>query len=111
MDKSNITFIDMLMFEKDVEPEDWGIIITMIDPDDLRPAKVQLDEGYQHGGGWRHQDGFKYDSKTGWMTYPGDPPFKPRSAIRLREELVVLYPFGYIAIVQPDGSFEISRMD
>lgn len=45
------------------------------------------------------------------MTYPGDPPFKPLSAIRIRDELVVLYPYGYVGIVQPDGAFEISRMD
>lgn len=111
MDKSNIIFIDMLMFEKDVDPEDWGVIITMLNPDDPRPAKVQLDEGYKDCGGWRPQDGFKFDDRTGWMTYPGDPPFKPRSGIRLREELIVLYPYDYVGIIQPDGKFEICRMD
>jgi hypothetical protein len=111
MDDSNVTYIDMLMFDKNAQPEDWGIILTMLDSEDLRPAKVQLDEGYQHGGGWRPQEGFKFDDKTGWMSYPGDPPFKPLSGIRLRDELIVLYPYGYVGIIQPDSSFEIARMD
>lgn len=39
MDDSNITYIEMLMFDPKAQPEDWGIIITMLDGKDPRPAK------------------------------------------------------------------------
>jgi hypothetical protein len=110
--KTKIAYIEMLIFEKGFDPEDFGLILTMLDSNDRRSAKEQLDEGYQHGGGWRPQEGFKFDKHTGAMTYPGDPPFKPRAAIKLRHELVVLYPFDYVAIMPDDKStFEICRMD
>jgi hypothetical protein len=109
--KARVIYIDMIMFDKTTQPEDWGLVLTMLDTEDPRTAKEQLDAGYQHGGGWRHQDGFVHDAHTGSMAFPGDPPFEPRAAIRLRKELIVLYPYGYIAIIQPDHSFEICRMD
>jgi hypothetical protein len=29
----------------------------------------------------------------------------------LRDEVLIVFPYGFVAIVQSDGSFEMSRMD
>ena len=31
--------------------------------------------------------------------------------MRLRDEMVVFYPFAFVAVVQKDGSFEVASMD
>jgi hypothetical protein len=45
------------------------------------------------------------------LKYPGDPPFEPLVAIPFRHELILVYTAGIVAIVQPDHSFEVCRMD
>jgi len=107
---SGPTTLNMIILDPQSSPEDWGLILGMIDPGDPRPAREQLNAGYQPSG-WHPQDGFKFNPKTGLMSYPGDPPLSPLSAIPLRREMIVLYPYSYVAIVQPDGAFEIARMD
>jgi len=42
---------------------------------------------------------------------PGDPPFKPLAQAKLRDELIVLYEADFVAVIQPDRSFEVARMD
>ena len=87
-----------------------GRIPDMLSDFDPRPAKEQLDAGYQHGGGWRSLPKVKL-LPDGRLKFPGDRPFRPIAEIRLREERIVLYEAGLVAVVQSDGSFEISRMD
>lgn len=102
--------LNIFLFGK-TRAEDFGLIPHMLAEGDPRPAKEQLDAGYQHGGGWRPQQGFTRDPSSGALKYPGDPPMKMLGAIPLHDEMVVLYPYGYVCIVQPDESFEIARMD
>ena len=46
------------------------------------------------------------------LKYPGDPPLKPIAAVsRLRDEVILFYPHDWLCVVQPDGSFEVSRVD
>jgi hypothetical protein len=87
---------------------DFGFIPGFLHLDDPRSAAQQFDERYQ--GGWRHQAGITL-SPEGHMLYPGDPPQKPIAALIWRTETIVLYPYGYIAIIQKDGSYEACRMD
>lgn len=87
-----------------------GEIPFWLDEDDPRPAREQLDSHYQHGGGWLPFDGFKLDRNM-TLTYPGDPPMKPFAFMLLREEKIVFYPHAWVMILQPDGTFEICRMD
>jgi hypothetical protein len=49
-------------------------------------------------------------SGTRWA-YPGDPPLKPIAAMMLRDEMIMIYDAGYVAIWQKDGTFEACRMD
>jgi hypothetical protein len=88
-----------------------GYIPGWLREDDPRPVREQLDSAYaQHGGYWP-QEGFTYHPISGAMSYPGDPPFMPCCTIMIRDELVIVYRHGYVAIVQADKSFVIARMD
>jgi hypothetical protein len=87
-----------------------GFIPGWLDKEDPRPAKEQLNGHYAHGGGWHPQGGFEVvDSYK--LKFPGDPIMEPFAAMRLRKEIIFMYDFGYVAIFQPDGEFEVCRMD
>lgn len=89
--------------------EDWGFIPSFLDFDDPRPVREQFDEHYM--GGWNKFDGFTWDSASGTLTYPGDPPMKFLSGIWFRDERILLFPHAWVMVVQPDGSWEVARMD
>ena len=91
----------------------WGMIPSMLSAHDERSAKEQINENYAHGGGWRsfagftlseHDDGYRID-------YPEDPSFRELGRAKLRDEKIVLFEASWVAIIQPDGTYEISRMD
>ena len=42
---------------------------------------------------------------------PPDEPLEPLTQFRLRDELVRFYRHNWISIEQPDGSFEVARLD
>lgn len=90
--------------------DDVGFIPHWLDVDDARPARDQLDSNYQHGGGWRPFKGFVM-AKDGSIKYPGDDPLAPLACIHLRDELIIIYECGFVAIRQTDRSYEIARMD
>lgn len=85
----------------------WGYIPSWLDDANPKSAKEQLKDGY---GSWDHFDGLAL-LPNDCLKYPGDPPLVPISEILLRNERIVLYPSSWIAIIQPDRSFEVSRMD
>jgi hypothetical protein len=91
-------------------PDHVGPIPLWLNEDDPRPAKEQLDEHYQHGGGWQPFEGFKL-LKNHSIKYPGDPELKLLAIMRLREEMIAVYPHAWVMILQKDGSYEICRMD
>jgi len=103
--------VQLILLDHRATIDQVGFIPSFLDEDDPRPAAQQLDANYQHGGGWRPQKGFTYNPKTGALHYPGDPPFTPIALLVLRKELILIYQYGYVAVVQPDGSFEACRMD
>ena len=92
--------------------EALGYLPSFLDEGDPRPAKEQLDSGYRHGGGWDPQPGFRLSMDSdNILFYPGDPPLRPLARAKLRNELIVIYEHSYVAIIQPDHSFEVCRMD
>ena len=91
------------------EPEDWGFIPSFLDNNDPRPAVEQFDDRYV--AGWHPFEGFTFDKEPMTLSYPGDPPYKAISVIQFRKELIVLYPSGWVQIIQPDGTWQVSRMD
>jgi hypothetical protein len=96
--------------------EDVGFLPTFLYESDPRPAKEQFNERYNFGGGWNHLDGFTM-LENGDMQYksePGeeqDPPTMLLAEAQFRDETIRLYQHAWVAIVQKDGSFEVSRMD
>lgn len=74
-------------------------------------AVVVFNREYQFGG-WQplRSKGMIVD-KDGNFKYPGDPVQKPLFKIEYNDEVIYGYESEMWAIVQKDGSFEISRMD
>ena len=108
--------------ERGVTPEWLGLIPAFISAYDPTPVAEQVDANYQHGGGWRPLKGWMMDEDY-VLTYPSppedgppDPPLHPLfSAEHDRGggvmEKVFFYDSAWVNVVQPDGSFEVSRMD
>ena len=91
--------------------DDVGLIANFVSDDNPDPAAKQFDDNYQHGGGWRPFKGHKFDPMTLELSYPGDPPMEPVATTNLRDEIIYVYPYAWVLILQKDGSFEVSRMD
>lgn len=87
---------------------DLTYLAPMLDESDPRPAAEQFNERYVYGG-WNPQP--KFTMRGTALLFPGDPPMRPVAYTTLREEIILLYEGDWVAIVQPDGSFEVARMD
>jgi hypothetical protein len=87
-----------------------GEIPLWLSADDPRPAAQQLDGCYNHGGGWQPFSGFKLRENNS-LKYPGDLPLWPIAEMKLRDELILIYQHSWVAIIQPDRTFEACRMD
>lgn len=102
---------------KGVTDEWLGIIPLFLNERDERPAAAQINDEYAHGGGWRPLNNGKWimDKPTGLLVYDaeGESPesYRPLAEARLRDERLYFYDCAWVAIVQPDGSFEVSRLD
>ena len=100
-----------------VHPAALGLIPRFLLISDERPAAVQFAERYAHGGGWHPFQGFTLDheapSPLDWsIEYPGDPRYAALAFCRLRGEIIVLFRFSWVCVVQAEsGEFEIARMD
>jgi len=96
-----------------VTEEMLGLIPMWLSEDDPRPAKEQLHENYLHGGGWMPFSGFTMADAEDlyWLLYPDDPPTRSLAMCKLRDETIIMYAHAWVAILQKDGSFEVSRMD
>lgn len=88
-------------------PAHLGYIPGFLKEEDPRPAAEQFRERYV--GGWHPFAGFKMTGEG--LEYPGDPPMPAVAALKFRDEWIYLYAHAWVAIVQPDGTYEVSRMD
>ena len=86
-----------------------GAIPHFLNSDDPRPAAQQFDEHYV--GGWRPFQGHTFDPETGLLHYPEEGPLEPFAVLGHHEELIYIYPYAWVCIVQPDDTYEIARMD
>lgn len=89
--------------------EHLGLIPHFFSNGDARPAREQINSNYAHGGGWRPFHGFEMQENG--IKYPGDPLMPLLAEGRLGNEIIRIYDCAWVAIVQEDGSFEISRVD
>lgn len=74
------------------------------------PLREQFNKMYSHGGGWNPFKGFKMDDKN-ILTYPEDPPLYPMAQAKFRNQTICVYQYGWVAIIEEDRTFEVSRMD
>ena len=92
-----------------------GFLPQFVSEHDPRSAKEQINDNYAHGGGWSSFKGFTLvssDDKNQYgLDYPGDPMSKELSRATFRDELLVFFEHSWLAIIQKDGSFEVSRLD
>jgi hypothetical protein len=98
-----------------VSIEALGLIPAFLNPHDEMDARTQLEQGY--GFGWYDVDG-KMKMNKDWqpvgkaqLLYPDDPPMNEIGRTQLRDETIIVFPYGFVAVVQPDGSFRATRMD
>jgi len=95
-----------------VQPEMLGFVPTFLSEDDERTAAQQFDSNYRHGGGWRPFGRWVLDEVSHVLKYPGDPPLEPLAFAKPHgKETVIFYEHAIVCIVQPDGSFEVARLD
>lgn len=97
------------------DSHDLGYLPSFFLLNDPRPAAEQLSERYAHGGGWLPLHGFEVMLNTQpdfWrITYPGDPAYFALAYCQLREEKIILFEHEWLMILQPDGSWGITRVD
>src|SRR5262245_29610718 len=97
--------------DPDATLEHMGFIPSFLDDADPRPASEQINERYVHGG-WDPWMSDRFRMLDGdCLKFPGDPLLAPICELRMRDERIVLYPASIVAIIQPDGSFEVCRLD
>jgi hypothetical protein len=97
--------IDFEIKHPRVTQEVLGYLPGFLSVNDPRPAREQLAAAY----GWSPFAGFTMTERG--LEYPGDPTMPLLAEAKLRDEVVRLYDCSWVAIVQPDGSYEIARMD
>lgn len=86
-----------------------GLLPSFLDPSDERPAGEQFNEHYCSG--WNPFKGHTLDIKTMALSYPGNPDMRPLFMTLLHDEKIFVYPYAWVLIMQPDGTYEIARMD
>jgi len=89
---------------------EWlGYLPGFLRLDDPRSAKEQIHERYISG--WHPFQGAMTLRPDDKLKYPGDPLITPLARSQLRDERIVLYEHDWVAIIQPDRSFEVARLD
>jgi len=103
--------IQFVALHKQATADHLGLLPSFLDAENPQTAKEQLHQNYQHGGGWSPFVGHTLDRDNLSLHYPGDPPLRALACAKLRKELIVVYEASWVAIIQPDGSYEVCRMD
>ena len=104
----------MLVFET-TAGVDPGFLPTFILESDPRPLAEQINERYQHGGGWRPMGGWEIVGKSDFgptIKYEEDgSSMEAIGRCRFRNEMLYLYDYDFLMILNDDGSFEVARVD
>jgi hypothetical protein len=84
-----------------------GILPDFLNESDPRSAREQI--GAKYIGGWHPLGRFEMLS-TGKLKYPGDPPIDLIAEATFRDEIIRVYDCSWVAIIQPNGDFEVARI-
>jgi hypothetical protein len=100
-----------ILLDPKMTPEMLGFLPGMLDTNDPRPAREQLDAGYAFAGGWNPMPGWLMDPVTMAIAYPGDEPLYPLALTGIGKEVVVFYPHSWVMVRWGEAEFEVARMD
>ena len=83
-----------------------GLIPTFVDANDPRPAREQLDDGYNEaaGCGWHPIENFSL-LPGNVLQYPGDEPMQPLVKMTLHDETIYVYEAAFVAIGGAGSTF------
>lgn len=102
------------LLRPDMKREALGHLPEFLHNDNPHNAVTQFHNAYGHGGGWNKFEGFSFDpnhENGPTLTYQGDPPYHAVAAAKLRDEIIHVYPHAWVQVIQPDGTWEVARMD
>lgn len=99
------------MLHPRADPMMLGYLPEMLREDDPRTAREQFNDNYSRGGGWVPFHGHTFNRTMLVLTYPGDPPMHAIAETKLRDERIIMFECAWVIIIQPDGAYEIARMD
>ena len=108
--------IQFIALNPKVTSETLGLIPMFLSESDPLVAREQFHNNYAHGGGWQPMTGWTFNSDL-TLQYgdpkeeDADPPLSPLAKANFNDELILIYPYAWVLIMQRDGSFEVSRMD
>ena len=106
--------IQFIALNPKVTSETLGLIPMFLSENNPLAAREQFHNNYGHGGGWQPMSGWTLNPDLS-LQYEEeeeeDPPLSPLALTKFNDELILIYPYAYVVIVQRDGSFEVSRMD
>lgn len=100
-----------MLYFSPLEPA--GYLPLMLNASDPRSVQEQLNETYAHGGGWNSFSGFSLleDGKTYSLSYPSDPPLPEISRAEFRDQLLVLFQYSWLAIIEDGKLIDVARVD
>ena len=106
-----ITLSKTQYFPRQYSLEDvLGLVPYWLDESDPRSAEEQLNAHYAHGGGWSPLEGWKLSASNS-ISYPGDSVLQPWAIATFREDTICAYESAWFAIIHPDRTFSVARMD
>ena len=85
-----------------------GRIPLLFNPDCADPAWLQLRDNYPEG--WNPEAGGWTLTGDEYLIYPGLPPVAPSAFAYLHDEKLLVYPAGWLVVVQPDGEYTVTRV-
>ena len=90
-----------------------GYLPLMLDERDPRSVQEQLNDSYAHGGGWNSFSGFTLvkRGREYALSYPGDPLMLEVSRAQFRDQLLVLFQYSWLGIIENDELLDVARVD
>lgn len=92
-----------------------GFLPDIIHSSDQRPIADQINDRYQHGGGWSPMAGWTFHD-NGCIQHGTETLLSPKVVFQLRDEIFMLYDYAWALILRRDTgagtyTYEVSRMD
>lgn len=93
-----------------------GFIPGWLHADNAAPLSAQIDQNYKHGGGWyscrKFWGGIDEDGQLLSKPEDGEAPLPLIASVQHPNgQKLHFYPHEMVAVIFPDGSFDLARID